>query len=100
MNVVNSRVIAEGFEDIYKEFRAAGMPEVPESFFEQHWFAPFNSVPGLEDWLVEEGPSAYMRYLVTHPGYLFVTPFTTPESRSRPTLAPAGAGAWRTGPRA
>lgn len=81
MNVLNSRVIAEGYEDIYEAFRGAGMPEVPQTFYEQHWYAPFDSVPGLEDWLLEKGPGVYKQYLITHPGYLFVRPFTTPVSK-------------------
>lgn len=80
-NVLNSRIIAAGYEDIYGSFRASGMPDVPESFYQQNWHAPFDSQPELHHWLITSGPGTYKKYLVSHPAYLFVRPFTTPVSK-------------------
>lgn len=77
-NVLNSRIIAAGYEDVYEYFQAAGMPDVPDSFYEKNWYAPFDAAPALHEWLITEGPGTYKRYLVTHPLYLIGRPFTTP----------------------
>lgn len=79
-NVLNARITADGYEDVYDYLRAAGMPPVPDSFFEKLWFAPFAEEPALHEWVVEEGPAAYRRFLLQNPRYLFGRPFATPES--------------------
>ena len=79
-NVLNARITADGYEDVYEYLREAGMPPVPNSFFEKLWHAPFAEEPALHEWVVEKGPTTYRRFLLQNPLYLFGRPFTTPES--------------------
>jgi hypothetical protein len=74
-SVVSSRIMSTGYEDIRSYFYANGMPDVPDPIIGQLWFAPYADYPALDYWVHNDASPLYQKYLLTHPGYLFLKPF-------------------------
>ena len=66
-------------------FRERGMPDAESAFERQRALSPDGNIdnalalqhdPIFGRWLLDDGPSTYFRYLVSHPGFVVSTPFT------------------------
>jgi hypothetical protein len=75
-SIVSSRIMSPGFEDIRSYFESNGMPSIPDPIIGQLWFAPYADYPDLDYWIKNDASALYQKYLLTHPGYFFLKPFT------------------------
>jgi len=70
-------------------FRAHGMPDADAAFERQRALSPNGLIdnaialqhdPTFGRWLLDDGPSTYFRFLVSHPGFVVSTPFTDDDA--------------------
>ena len=86
-DLISSRISTSGYEDIYKYFREAGMPEVPKDMVGKLWTAPFDEYPELHDWWLSQSSGTYQKYLLTHPAYFFFKPFQYNNDFNKPVYS-------------
>lgn len=86
-DLISSRISTDGYEDIYKYFRQAGMPQIPDIVIGKLWTAPFKDYPELYEWWISKSSKTYQEYLITHPDYFFLRPFQYKNESNKPVYS-------------